>query len=192
MEKLIVSVSFGTSALFKWKGKSCPDCEASLCCLGHGDILVMNGQCQDEFLHCTDPGLEQELINVTFRWIRLHAASCLSLPNDSSSVLFANVCAGFTRCRCGDGGKWRFGRGRERGCWLCWSTSSSVQGSGYAGACRWTCLLGGGRWGIICVTLGEFTGVHKSVPHVIMVMEVIPLVSCRIQGVSLVRTFSNA
>ena len=53
--KLIVSMSLGTSALFKWKGKSCPDSEAHLCCLGHGDSLVMDGQCQDEFLHCTDP-----------------------------------------------------------------------------------------------------------------------------------------
>ena len=50
-------------------GKSCPDGEACLCCVGHGDILVMDGQCQDECLHCTDPGLEQERINVTFRWI---------------------------------------------------------------------------------------------------------------------------
>ena len=42
--KLIVLVrSFGTQALFKWKGKS----------LGHGDIHVMDGQCQDEFPHCT-------------------------------------------------------------------------------------------------------------------------------------------
>ena len=29
--RLVVWVSFG----FKWKGKSCPDGEASLCCLGH-------------------------------------------------------------------------------------------------------------------------------------------------------------
>ena len=50
--KLIVSVRFGSSAVFKWKGQSCPD-EGHLCCLGHGDILVMDGQCQDEFLLCT-------------------------------------------------------------------------------------------------------------------------------------------
>ena len=74
--KLIVSVSFGTSTLFKWKGKSCPDSDASSCMLGHGDILVMDGRCQDKFLHCTDPGLEQELINVTFRWIKQHVLSC--------------------------------------------------------------------------------------------------------------------
>ena len=65
--KLIVSVSFGSLA------QSCPDDEGHLC---DGDILVMDGQCQDEFLHCTDPGLEQERINVTFRWIKQHVASC--------------------------------------------------------------------------------------------------------------------
>ena len=48
----------------------------SSCYLGHGDILVMDGQCQDEFLHCTDPGLEQERNNVTFRLIRQHTPSC--------------------------------------------------------------------------------------------------------------------
>ena len=94
--KLIVSVSLGTQALFKRKGKSCPDGEASTCCLGHGDILVTGGQCQDEFLHCTDLGLEQELINVTFRWIQQHTASCPIA--DRSSVLFANVRAGFICC----------------------------------------------------------------------------------------------
>ena len=74
--KLIVLVSFGTRALFKWKGKSCPNNDGHSCWLGHGDILVMDGQCQDEFLHCTDPGSDQERINVTFRWIKQHVASC--------------------------------------------------------------------------------------------------------------------
>ena len=78
--KLIVSVSFGARALFKWKGKSCPDSDASWCWLGHGDVLVMDGQCQDEFLRCTDSGLEQERINVTFRWIRQHVALACYLP----------------------------------------------------------------------------------------------------------------
>ena len=35
--KLIVSVSFGTQALFKWKGKSCPSNDGQSCWLGHGD-----------------------------------------------------------------------------------------------------------------------------------------------------------
>ena len=52
--KLIVSVS----AVFRWRRRSCPNDEGHLCCLGHGDILVMDGQCQDEFLHRTDPGQE--------------------------------------------------------------------------------------------------------------------------------------
>ena len=55
--KLTVSVSLGSSAVFKWWRQSCPDDEANLCCLGHGDILVMDGQCRDEFLHCSDPAL---------------------------------------------------------------------------------------------------------------------------------------
>ena len=41
--KLIVSVSFGTRALFKWKGKSCPDSEARSCWPDHGDVLIMDG-----------------------------------------------------------------------------------------------------------------------------------------------------
>ena len=74
--KLFVSVSLGVSAVFRWRRHSCPDDEGHLCCLGHGDILVVDGQCQDEFLHRTEPGQEQERINVTFRWIKQHVSSC--------------------------------------------------------------------------------------------------------------------
>ena len=76
--KLIVSLSLGSFAVFRWRRQSCPDDEGHLCWLGHGDILVMDGQCQDEFLHCTDPGRDQERINVTFRWIKQHVSSCPS------------------------------------------------------------------------------------------------------------------
>ena len=76
MHKLIVSVSLGASVLFKWRGRSCLDSGERSCWLDHGDSLVMDGQCQDEFLHSTDPGLEQERINVTFWWIKQHASSC--------------------------------------------------------------------------------------------------------------------
>ena len=107
--KLIVSVSFGTQTLFKWKGKSCSDSEASSCFLGHGDILVMDGQCQDEFLHCTDPGLEQERINVTFRWIRQHGYFLCLCFFDRGGMLSANVCAGFIRFCHGVRGEWWFG-----------------------------------------------------------------------------------
>ena len=50
--KLIVSVSLGSFALF------------------------MDGQCQDEFLHRTSPGRDQERINITFRWVKQHVSSC--------------------------------------------------------------------------------------------------------------------
>ena len=42
------------------------DSDPRWCWLGHGDVVVMDGQCQNEFLHCMDPCLEQERINVTF------------------------------------------------------------------------------------------------------------------------------
>ena len=74
--KLTVSVSLGTFALFRWRRQSCPDDEGRFILLGHGDILVMGGQCQDEFLQRTDPGREQERINITFRWVKQHVSSC--------------------------------------------------------------------------------------------------------------------
>ena len=64
------------------------------CWLGHGDILAMDGQCQDEFRHCTDPGSDQERINCH---VPLGQTRCclLFLFKDRSGMLFANVCAGF-------------------------------------------------------------------------------------------------
>ena len=69
-------MSFGSSALFRWRRRSCLDDEGHLCWLGYGDILVMDGQCQYEFLHCTSSSRDLERINVTFRWIKQHALSC--------------------------------------------------------------------------------------------------------------------
>ena len=69
-------MSLGSSAVFRWRRQSCPDGEGHLCRLGHGDVLVMDGQCQDEFRHRTDPGREQERINITFRWVKEHVVSC--------------------------------------------------------------------------------------------------------------------
>ena len=74
--KLIVSVILGTFAVFRWRRQSCPSDEGGSCRLDHGDILVMDGQCQDEFLHRTDSGPEQDRINIAFRWIKQHASSC--------------------------------------------------------------------------------------------------------------------
>ena len=74
--KLIVSLSLGSSVTFKWKAKSCSDSEVSSCQLHHGDLLVMVGRCQDEYLHCTGPGLADKRMNITYRWIRYHTLSC--------------------------------------------------------------------------------------------------------------------
>ena len=93
--KLIVSVSFGTQALFKWKGKSCPSNGGRSCWLDHGDILVMDGQCQDEFRHCTDPGSDQERINITFRWVKQHVASC-SFPRTGVACCLPTCARGFS------------------------------------------------------------------------------------------------
>ena len=95
--KLIVSVSFGSSALFRWRRQSCPDDKGHLCWLGHGDILLMDGQCQDEFLHCTGSGGDQERINLTFRWIKQTTCFLLSFVQGWSGMLFTHVCAGFIR-----------------------------------------------------------------------------------------------
>ena len=91
--KLIDSVSLGSSAVFRWRRQSWPSDEGSLCWLDHGDIIVMDGQCQDEFLHRTAPGREQERINVTFRWVKQHVSSC-PLFKAGVACWFANVCAG--------------------------------------------------------------------------------------------------
>ena len=58
------------------QSSACPADEGHSCWLDHGDLLVLDGQCQDKFLHRTDPCREQERINVTFRWIKQHVSSC--------------------------------------------------------------------------------------------------------------------
>ena len=55
--KLIAFLSLGDTVTFTWKAKSCLDSEVGSCRLHHGDLLVMDGRCQDEYLHCTSPGL---------------------------------------------------------------------------------------------------------------------------------------
>ena len=73
---LIVSMSFGVSALFKWKPGPSLDSDATSSWLHHGDLLVMDGCCQDEYLHCTDPLQGGERVNNTLRWIRNHVPRC--------------------------------------------------------------------------------------------------------------------
>ena len=143
-------------------GTSCPDGEVSSSCLGHGANV------ETSFLHCTDLFVEQWRINVTFRWIKRHTASCVlrtgvvcCLPTcaqGSSASVSGNV---------GSGAFWAL--------WvllgvLCiWEVLALLvlpppylQDSGYegvptAGHALWA-EFGGG---ILCVTLGEFSGLHK-------------------------------
>ena len=44
--------------------------------MDHGDLPVMDGSCQDEFLHCTSPSLADRRVNITYRWIRYHPLVC--------------------------------------------------------------------------------------------------------------------
>ena len=94
--KLIVSMSFGTRARFKWKEESCPDSEADSCWLDHGDLLVMDGRCQDEFSFIARI-LVWSRNGLTLRSVRSTKCCFLSLSEDRGGMLFANVCAGFIR-----------------------------------------------------------------------------------------------
>ena len=85
--KLIVSVSLGNFAHFRWRRQSCPADEGRSCRLDHGDILVMDGQCQDEFLHRTDPGREQVKQHVSScPLLKARVACCLPTCAQGSSV----------------------------------------------------------------------------------------------------------
>ena len=58
-------------------------------------FLVMDGCCQDEYLHCTEPLQGGERVNITFRWIRNHV---LRYPLAAGVVCCLPTCAkGFTR-----------------------------------------------------------------------------------------------
>ena len=162
--KLIVSVSLGTFALFRWRRQSCLADEGGSCRLDHGDILVMDGQCQDEFLHRTNPGREQDRINITFRWVKQHVSSCplfkagvaCCLPTcaqGSSVPVMENALYGVFF--------WVFWFLLGVLCiWgvLAWLVSLLCTRLGLLRcASCWTRPLGGGWWGITFVTSGENT-----------------------------------
>ena len=72
--KLIVSLSLGNPVEFKVCRVS--DSVTSSITLNHGDVLVMDGSAQSEYLHCTMPGLQGPRVNLTYRWVAQHTASC--------------------------------------------------------------------------------------------------------------------
>ena len=65
--KLIVSLSLGNPVEFKVRRVS--DSVTSSITLNHGDVLVMDGSAQSEYLHCTMPGLQGPRVNLTYRWV---------------------------------------------------------------------------------------------------------------------------
>ena len=75
--KLIVSVSFGDTATFRWARNSDRDGSSGWSQrLSHGDVLVMDGKAQDQFEHWA--GVQGERINLTYRWIKRHDPGCVS------------------------------------------------------------------------------------------------------------------
>ena len=44
--------------------------------LDDGDLLVMDGLAQSEYVHRTVSGLQGPRVNLAFRWITQHIASC--------------------------------------------------------------------------------------------------------------------
>ena len=72
--KLTVSLSLGNPVEFKVRRVS--DGVTSSIPLDHGDVLVMDGSAQLEYLHCTMPGLQGHRVNLTYRWVAKHTASC--------------------------------------------------------------------------------------------------------------------
>ena len=73
--KLIVSMSLGNSVEFKVRRRGQGNVP-SLITLDHGDLLVMDGLTQSEYVHCTASGLQGPRVNLTFRWVAQHIASC--------------------------------------------------------------------------------------------------------------------
>ena len=72
--KLIVSMSPGHSVEFQVRRAS-GDVPSSFT-LDLGDLLVMDGLAQLEYAHRTVPGLQDPRVNLTYRWVTQHAASC--------------------------------------------------------------------------------------------------------------------
>ena len=171
-------MSLGSSAVFRWRRQSCPDDDAHLCWLGHGDILVMDGQCQDEFLHRTDPGREQERINLMFRWVKQHVSSCLLLKagvacclptcaKGSSVPVMGNIVNNVL------GVLWFL-----LGVLCIWrvlvflgSLLRTRLGLHWCASC-WTLPLGGGRWEhYLCNLWGEYFKIRKTIYQILWIFE---------------------
>ena len=90
--KVIVSMSLGHSVLFKLRRRA-PENTPSQIWLDHGDLLVMDGLTQYEYVHSTASELEGPRVNLTYRWISQHIRSCPlagliggALPSDAQDL----------------------------------------------------------------------------------------------------------
>ena len=90
--KVIVSMSLGHSVLFKLRRRASENTPSQIR-LDHGDLLVMDGLTQLEYVHSTASELEGPRVNLTFRWISQHIRSCPlagliggALPSDAQDL----------------------------------------------------------------------------------------------------------
>ena len=75
LPKLIVSMSLGNSVEFMVRRRASGNFPSSIR-LDHGDVLVMDGLAQSEYEHCTASELQGPRVNLTFRMVTQHIASC--------------------------------------------------------------------------------------------------------------------
>ena len=73
--KLIVSMSLGNSVEFEVHRRVSGDVPSSIQ-LDHGDLLVMDGPAQLEYAHRTFSRLHRTRLNLPYRWVTRHTASC--------------------------------------------------------------------------------------------------------------------
>ena len=73
--KLIVSFSLGNSVEFMVRRRA-PRGVSSSTRLDHGDDLVLDGLALSEYEHCTASELQGPRVNLTYRWVAQHSASC--------------------------------------------------------------------------------------------------------------------
>ena len=101
--KVIVSVGLGHSALFKLRRRALEYTPSEIR-LDHGDLLVMDGLTQSEYVHSTASELLGPRVNLTFRWISQHIKSCPlagliggALPSDAQDLAQSHSCGGGLR-----------------------------------------------------------------------------------------------
>ena len=169
--KLIVSVSFGASALFKWKGKSCSAMVTSLSWMAN----VRTGFFIVRILVWNRNGLALRSVGSNNMFPPVLVTCCLPTCAQGSSVSVTGFVVngvflvwrgglGFSLVPCAYGG-----------CWLCQSTPLCVQGLGDigvppAGHALWA-EVGGG---ITFVTSGgENAGQLVKLPNIFMRLEVV-------------------